>query len=232
MRIAIFTDIHGNIEALKSILEDVKKENIDEIVCLGDTIGIGPKPRECLKLVISSDVQYVLGNHELYCLKGTEIDDEIKENERIHHKWQGMQVTEEQRAYLEKCPLFIEKEFNGKKVLFAHFLIDNNSKDQYPYYDVKIVQDGSINKIEAEMDYDLIVVGHEHKAFSTNKVYDIGSAGCRKDNKTRYAILDTDTLNIETKVIEFDRESFEKDLMEYEYPDRNIITKLMYGIEI
>lgn len=50
MKIAVFTDIHGNYEALKVIIEDIQKEKINNIICLGDTIGIGPNPKECLDL--------------------------------------------------------------------------------------------------------------------------------------------------------------------------------------
>ena len=44
-RIALISDIHGNLEALESILEDIKTKNIDEIICLGDTIAIGPNSK-------------------------------------------------------------------------------------------------------------------------------------------------------------------------------------------
>ena len=171
MRVAVFSDVHGNIEALTSVLQDIKKENIDEVICLGDTIGIGPYPKECLDIIIENNIQYILGNHELYCLKGTEIDDKISENEAVHHKWQGRQVTEAQKEFLNKCPLTLEKEYNGKKVLFEHFLVDYDSKDEYPFYDVKIIKDGSIEKIVEALDYDLIFIGHEHKAFSIETNY-------------------------------------------------------------
>ena len=87
-RIAVFSDIHGNREALTSILNDIKKENIDKIIYLGDVIGIGPKPKECLEIILNSNIETVTGNHELYYTKGLEIDDEItKENEIKHHRW-------------------------------------------------------------------------------------------------------------------------------------------------
>ena len=233
MKIAIFSDIHGNREALTSIIEDIKKENINEIICLGDTIGIGPNPKECMDILINNNVKSVLGNHELYFLKGTEIDDEMSENEIKHQNWIKEQITDKQKEYLEKCSLNIEKVLNGKKILFEHFLIDYNSKDQYPFHDLKIVKDDSIKEIMESLDYDLILIGHEHKDFSVkNKLYDIGSSGCRKDNTTRYAILDTDTFNIEIKKLKYDRESFEKALLKVNYPDRDVIAKWFFGIEI
>ena len=233
MKIAIFSDIHGNREALTSIIEDAKRKNISEIICLGDTIGIGPNPKECIDLIINNNVKTVLGNHELYFLKWTEAYDEMEENETKHHKWVKAQIIDSQKEYLKNCPLTIEKEFNGKRILFEHFLIDNNLKAQYPFYNLKIIKDGSIKKVIESLKYDLIFVGHEHNDFSIdNKLYDVGSSGCRKGNNTRYTILDTDTFNVETKIIEYDRESLKKDLFANDYPERDFVAKWFYGIEI
>ncbi len=232
-KIAIFSDIHGNKEALISILEDIEKENADEIICLGDIIGIGPNPSECLDLIINNNVITVLGNHELYFLKGTNIDSKLGEREVKHQNWIKNQIKDYQNEYLEKCSMTIEKEFNGKKILFEHFLINNDSKSQYPFFELSIIKDNSINKITKLLNYDLIFIGHEHSDFIiTNKLYDVGSSGCRKDNKTRYTILDTDTFNIKTKIIDYDRESFKSSLLKEDYPDRNLIAKWFFGIDI
>ena len=233
MRIAIFSDIHGNREALTAIIEDIRNENIDEIICLGDTIGIGPNPKECMDLIINNNIKMVLGNHELYYLKGTDIDNEMGEGEIKHQNWVKEQITDSQKQYLENCGLTIEKDYNGKKMLFEHFPIDYNSKDQYPFHDLKIVKDGSINEVVKSLNYDLIFIGHEHNDFCIDsKLYDVGSSGCRKDDNTRYTIINTDNCNIETKILKFDRKSFENDLLKYEYPDRNLIAKWFFGIEI
>ena len=233
MRIAVFSDIHGNREALTSIIEDIKNEKINEIICLGDTIGIGPNPKECMDLIINNNIKMVLGNHELYYLKGTDIDDEMGEGEIKHQNWIKEQITDSQKQYLENCSMTIEKDYNGKKVLFEHFPIDYNSKDQYPFHDLKVAKDGSIKKILETLNYDLIFIGHEHKNFCVgNKLYDVGSSGCRKDDTTRYTIFDTESFNVETKIISFDRESFINDLLKYEYPDRNLIAKWFFGVEI
>ena len=50
---AIISDIHGNIEAFRNVLEDIKSQGVDEIYCLGDVVGYGPNPRECLDLVMA-----------------------------------------------------------------------------------------------------------------------------------------------------------------------------------
>ena len=61
---AILSDIHSNIEALTAVLEDIDKRGIKKIYCLGDVIGYGPNPRECLDLIIERVDWSVLGNHD------------------------------------------------------------------------------------------------------------------------------------------------------------------------
>ena len=62
-RTAILSDIHGNLTALEAVLEDVAGQNVDRIVCLGDVIGYGPAPCQCLDRVAQFDF-CVLGNHD------------------------------------------------------------------------------------------------------------------------------------------------------------------------
>lgn len=66
MKIAVFSDLHGNYQAAKSILDDLNRNNYDMTIRLGDIIGIGPKSKETLELVLNSGIDIVLGNHDLY----------------------------------------------------------------------------------------------------------------------------------------------------------------------
>lgn len=64
MKRAIISDIHGNLEALTTVLEDIEKQNVDEIICLGDVIGYGANPLECLDLIMEKCKICLIGNHE------------------------------------------------------------------------------------------------------------------------------------------------------------------------
>lgn len=64
MRRALISDIHGNLEALEAVLADIRAQNVDEIYCLGDVIGYGPNPCECLDLVMRHAKICILGNHD------------------------------------------------------------------------------------------------------------------------------------------------------------------------
>lgn len=67
MRRAIISDIHGNLEALKSVLADIRENNCEQVICLGDIIGYGPEPQACIDLAETFDA-CILGNHDLAAL--------------------------------------------------------------------------------------------------------------------------------------------------------------------
>jgi predicted phosphodiesterase len=69
---AIISDIHGNLTALEAVLEDIDKRKVDRIVSLGDVVGYGPRPAECLSIVKDRCAFTLLGNHEYAVLRGPE----------------------------------------------------------------------------------------------------------------------------------------------------------------
>ena len=64
MRRALISDIHGNLEALEAVLEDIRAQQISEVFCLGDIVGFGPNPRECIDRVMETSAITLLGNHD------------------------------------------------------------------------------------------------------------------------------------------------------------------------
>lgn len=63
MKRALISDIHSNLEALHAVLEDIRRQGVSEIYCLGDLIGYGPNPRECIDLAMEFPI-CILGNHD------------------------------------------------------------------------------------------------------------------------------------------------------------------------
>ncbi|MEN8243715.1 MAG: metallophosphoesterase family protein [Thermodesulfobacteriota bacterium] len=68
MRIAVISDIHGNMEALQEVFDDIEKSGIDTTICLGDMVGYGPDPEAVVQRIISCGIPTVMGNHELAVL--------------------------------------------------------------------------------------------------------------------------------------------------------------------
>ena len=67
MKYAIIADIHGNLEAFQTVLEDIQTQNATHIVCLGDVVGYNANPKECLEIVRDMNIPCVKGNHDEYC---------------------------------------------------------------------------------------------------------------------------------------------------------------------
>ena len=65
---AIVSDIHANLEAFTAVLEEIDRRGIQHIICLGDVVGYGPNPMECLDLVINRCRASLMGNHDFAVL--------------------------------------------------------------------------------------------------------------------------------------------------------------------
>jgi putative phosphoesterase len=68
MRIAFISDIHANLTAFEAVVEDIKSQGVDQIICLGDTVSLGPQPVETLELLKSLNGIYIKGNHDFAIL--------------------------------------------------------------------------------------------------------------------------------------------------------------------
>ena len=64
MPTAVISDVHGNAEALRTVLADIDRRGIKRIICLGDTVGYGPDPLECVDLVREKCAWSLMGNHD------------------------------------------------------------------------------------------------------------------------------------------------------------------------
>ena len=112
MRYAIFTDIHANLEALEAVLAKIdeldKQQPIDQIWFLGDLVGYGPNPNECIaKLRERTDV-IIAGNHDWAAVGKIDLED-FSAAARISAEWTAEQLTEAHRHFLINLPERIEK---------------------------------------------------------------------------------------------------------------------------
>ncbi len=111
MRYAVFTDIHANLEALESVLAKIdelaKEKPIDQIWFLGDLVGYGPDPNECItKLRERTDV-IIAGNHDWAAVGKIDLED-FSAAARISAEWTAEQLSEEHRTFLAELPERLE----------------------------------------------------------------------------------------------------------------------------
>lgn len=119
-RIAIISDIHSNLEALKTVLKDIEKRGITRIFCLGDIIHKGVNHRQCLDLVKEYCEVILRGNCDEYFSKEHENLDEYSETERNRILWNHSILNDEQRKYLLNLPYCFEFYMSGSLIRLFH----------------------------------------------------------------------------------------------------------------
>ena len=100
MRVAVFSDVHGNLHALEAVLAAIDGDAPDEVWCLGDLVGYGPKPNECCLLVEARASVCLAGNHDLGVL-GTIDLAEFSGEAGAAATWTRGVLSDESRAFLD-----------------------------------------------------------------------------------------------------------------------------------
>ncbi len=195
MRIAVISDIHANIEALEKTAELIKKQGVDTIVCLGDIVGYGANPNECLKLVRELTPHVLLGNHDEAAID-TSKTEYFNPFARIAAEWTHHELTEEHREYIGKLPYILELE----GILFVH----SSPYEPGEWHYIITTTDAQTNF--AYFAQPVCFVGHSHvpglfcdDVWTTYLMRDkkfiinVGSVGQPRDNDPRlsFGIIDT-----------------------------------------
>lgn len=184
--LAIISDIHGNYQALKAVIEDIKNKNIDTIICLGDIIGKGINSRKCIDLIKVNCSIVLKGNvDERFCINPDEFKSDENEYNRI--TFYQKTLTKEDIDYLSNLPLSTEFYMSGNLIRLFHAFPDNPYKTINNYevdfrkkYELFKPTSNTSNNIA-----DVAVFGHIHYHF-LEKIYgktlincgSVGSSGC------------------------------------------------------
>ena len=111
MRYAIFTDIHANLEALETVLARIdelsKEKPIEQIWFLGDLVGYGPNPNECIDTLRQRTDVIIAGNHDWAAVGKLDLED-FSAAARISAEWTAQELTEEHREFLRNLPERLE----------------------------------------------------------------------------------------------------------------------------
>ena len=109
MRYAIIADIHANLAAFTAVLEDIERRGgVTEVWCLGDVVGYGPEPHECIALLRQTNHVCVAGNHDWAAI-GKVDTSEFNPDAAAACHWTAEQLSYEDGDYLTNLPLVIEK---------------------------------------------------------------------------------------------------------------------------
>ncbi len=192
--IAVLSDIHGNSEALKAVLDEINKRHYDEVICLGDIFSHGPNPKECLELLKSNNVKVLLGNDE-YKLLG--ILDTNKKEKKMYKDIKKT-LLKSDRDFLKKCNYYYEIDVNGKKILLSYYFIEDK-ESMYPFSKDPLDKN---EKRYKDKKYLLKYIGHVHvhKKLDGNTII-IPSVGVSNDSYAPYMDLDITDDEVISKII-------------------------------
>ena len=172
MKIAIISDIHGNLEALKATFEDINKKNVDKIICLGDIIAKGIHQKECIKLIKEKCDIVIQGNTDEYFAKKHENIEKLQEQEQKRIKWNQSLINEEDRNYLLNLPFSYEFYLSGSLVRLFHATNKANNKAVLNFNDIKTKYEMFLPSENTMSDKvaDVVIYGHIHHPYM-DKIY-------------------------------------------------------------
>jgi predicted phosphodiesterase len=104
MKIAIISDIHANIEALEAVIGDINQQGIDAIICLGDVVGYGANPNECVAVVSKQCPVTLLGNHDAAAL-GNLSTEHFNIHAKLAIEWTVDHLNSKSSSFLDGLPL-------------------------------------------------------------------------------------------------------------------------------
>lgn len=214
--VALISDIHSNLEALTAVLAHIEAQGIAEIYCLGDVVGYGASPNECLALVRQRCRGTVAGNHDWACVGLTDTE-RFNPTAALAVHWTQTVLAKEHAQYLSRLPLLLQLESHN--ALLVHGAPREPQSWQYLYS-----PDDTMSAF-GDFSERICAVGHTHTPFIAERstegrmlahalqvkftdgaryVVNAGSVGQPRDRDPRasYAIIDSEGIRIER--VEYD----------------------------
>lgn len=236
MRIAIFSDIHGNWEALQKVLADMDRNRIDTRFCLGDCVGYGPEPEEVIREIRTLQIPLVMGNHELGLV------------DRSYLNW----FNKPTRTSLRITRRLLSKEsLNYFKVL-SPFLLDQDCRFVHGFPPDSIttylyeVPDPEIHRRLKALPERICFIGHTHDLHliasegqgiahlpfkrgvvslreGVKYLVNVGSVGQPRDgnNQAKYVIWDSRSSTLELRYVTYDIAKTAEKILGLDFPEYN-----------
>ena len=160
MRLAVISDIHGECFALEQVLQDIRRQGIEQIVCLGDALQGGSQPAETLARLRDLGCPVVMGNADAWLITGqnTSSQEEVSEKQRAVRAWSLTQLSENDVAYVRQFSPTIEIPLmDGKTLLCFH-----GSPHSFDDIILPETSDDTVRQFLAGFEATLLTGGHTH----------------------------------------------------------------------
>jgi len=244
VRYAIIADIHANLAAFTAVLDDIERRGgVEEMWCLGDVVGYGPDPHQCIELLRQHNHVCVAGNHDWAAIGKLSLS-EFNPDAAAACRWTAQQLSPEDVDYLESLPLVIDKgDFtlvhgSPREPIWEYLLSISSAKQNFAYFKSQFC-----------------LVGHSHvplvfrytetgacsfSPFSTNVglvlgesrlIINPGGVGQPRDGDPRasYAIYDSQTRMVRLYRVAYDINVTQNKMVKHNLPMR-LVARLSYGL--
>lgn len=232
-KIAVISDIHGNIPALEAVLNDIKEREIEKIICLGDLAGKGPSSSEAVDTIRKNCYKVVKGNWDYF----------ITEQEDAMLKWHQDRLGAERLKYMKELPIYEEFYMSGKLIRLCHaspndIMFRTNTRTDKDKR-MKLFEPTS----ESLKTADIVGYGDIHSAhvenFDSKTIFNTGSVGNPLDlTASSYVILEgaygkkqNSSFSISIVRVPYDIEKSVQQAIDAEIPELDLyINELRTGI--
>ncbi|MEI7634368.1 MAG: metallophosphoesterase family protein [bacterium] len=223
-RIGVFSDIHGNLHALESVLEQMTSLGADVMICCGDVVGYGGNPNECVNILRERQISTIAGNHDFAALDLTD-SGTFNPAARRAIIWTQEALTPENARWLRERPLDIE----AFGMLFVHASPLNPHEWSY------IITMGDARESFRHFTHRFCFIGHSHMPFvvenengrlngpctpviqikkSCRYIVNVGSVGQPRDRNpdSCFTILDLDAGSLQFHRVKYDLDGAQKEI--------------------
>ncbi len=233
MKTAVISDIHGNLEALQAVMERIDALPISSTVCLGDIVGYGASPNECVELLRERKIVSVVGNHDK-AVTGELSIETFSIVAKLGVEWTKSVIKKENADFLKRLKYSLEID----DALFVH-----SSPDLPQFFRYIFTQDDTEGSFEA-FDNRICFIGHTHRpavfcddTVSTQLtagkrfIVNVGSVGQPRDGDRRasFVVFDDEQFSIKHVRVEYDVETASAKIIHAGLPQK-LADRLKIGV--
>jgi putative phosphoesterase len=205
-KIAVLADVHGNLDALKAILQDARNNQGELILNLGDLVGYGAFPQEVVMELHAENVLSILGNFDKEVLEWKKNHSlPLVDEKEISLQYAMTQLQKSSFQFLKSLPIQMKLCIGEKSLLLVHGSPESIDEHIYPN-----TPDERVKELCQQVDTDVLMVGHSHMPFLRTidqmMIVNPGSVGRPGDGDPRasYALLTVHPFSVELKKVPYD----------------------------
>jgi len=244
MRYAIIADIHANLAAFTAVLVDIEhRGEAEEVWCLGDIVGYGPDPHQCIELLRQTNHVCVAGNHDWAAI-GKIDTSEFNPDAAAACRWTAQQLTPEDIQYLKNLPRVIQKDDftlvhgSPRQPIWEYLLSISGAKENFAYFKTRFCLVGHshvplVFRYSATGDcyFSQFSTGIGLMLAKNRLIINPGAVGQPRDGDPRasYAIYDSEARLVRLYRVRYDIRTTQTRMAKHNLPAR-LIARLSYGV--